>query len=276
MSARTGSGSCSISAADLAPPRLVDPLDHGQGKVFLVLELVIERTARVSGLARHLLEHEVAVAVAREPPRGRLEQGAARPCTPLGLGCPRGRGASITYIHVCMLLYACSATARVQHRVNRGLTMRLPNTAHTSRPWRIHELTRDFRLEDVWALPTPGGPDDFPRLVQMMASFDPSQSSSGAVRTLFAIRWKLGELLGWDGPDVGHRLGAADAPRPVAGGSARRSVRPGLRRAPLHLAVPDRRRVGGGDRQPDRSRGHAHWLGPGRRRAATAARWPCT
>ena len=31
--------------------------------------------------------------------------------------------------------------------------MRLPNTAHTSRPWRIHELTDDFRLEDVWALP---------------------------------------------------------------------------------------------------------------------------
>ncbi len=57
--------------------------------------------------------------------------------------------------------------------------MRLPNSAHTSRPWRIHEFTRDFRLEDVWALPTPGGPDDFPRLVQMMASSDPSQSSFG-------------------------------------------------------------------------------------------------
>jgi hypothetical protein len=28
-------------------------------------------------------------------------------------------------------------------------------------------------------------------------------SSSVAVRTLFAIRWKLGELLGWDGPDAG-------------------------------------------------------------------------
>ena len=35
--------------------------------------------------------------------------------------------------------------------------MRLPNVAHTSRPWRIHELARDFRVEDVWALPTPGG-----------------------------------------------------------------------------------------------------------------------
>lgn len=44
--------------------------------------------------------------------------------------------------------------------------MKLPNTAHTSRPWRIHEITPDFRLEDVWALPTPGGPEDFPRLVR--------------------------------------------------------------------------------------------------------------
>jgi hypothetical protein len=81
--------------------------------------------------------------------------------------------------------------------------MRLPNTAHTSRPWRIHELTRDFRLEDVWALPTPGGRDDFLRLVQLAASFDPSQSSSGAIRSLFAIRVKVGELLGWDRPDAG-------------------------------------------------------------------------
>jgi len=81
--------------------------------------------------------------------------------------------------------------------------MRLPNTAHTSRPWRIHEIARDFQLEDVWALPTPGGPDDFPRLVQVAASFDPSHSSSRAVRTLFAIRWKVGEWFGWDDSDAG-------------------------------------------------------------------------
>src|SRR5260370_3052444 len=86
-----------------------------------------------------------------------------------------------------------------------GHHVRLPNTAHTSRPWRIHERTPDFRLEDVWALTTPGGPDDFPRLVQGIASGDPSQGPL-AVRTLFAIRWKIGELLGWDGPDAG--LGA--------------------------------------------------------------------
>jgi hypothetical protein len=81
--------------------------------------------------------------------------------------------------------------------------LRLPNSAHTSRPWRIHELTRDFRLEDVWALPTPGGPDDFPLLVEGIAEADPAQSSSCAVRTLFALRWKIGGLLGWDGPDAG-------------------------------------------------------------------------
>ena len=81
--------------------------------------------------------------------------------------------------------------------------MKLPNAAHTSRPWRIHELTRDFRLEDVWALPTPGGADDFPRLVQGIASGDPSQGSSRAVRMLWAMRWKVGGLLGWDGPDAG-------------------------------------------------------------------------
>jgi hypothetical protein len=81
--------------------------------------------------------------------------------------------------------------------------LRLPNSAHTSRPWRIHELTRDFRLEDVWALPTPGGPDDFPRLVRGIASGDPSRGSSRAARTLWAIRWKVGALLGWDGPETG-------------------------------------------------------------------------
>src|SRR6266404_133536 len=88
-------------------------------------------------------------------------------------------------------------------RMDEVHEMRLPDAAHTSRPWRIHELTSDFRLEDVWALPWSGGPDEFPQLVQGIASSDPSQGSSGAVRMLWAIRWKLGELLGWDAPDAG-------------------------------------------------------------------------
>jgi hypothetical protein len=103
--------------------------------------------------------------------------------------------------------------------------LRLPNAAHTSRPWRIHELAGDFRLEDVWALPTPGGPDDFARLVQQTVSHDPLHSRSRAVRTLFTIRAKLGELFGLDeprdgsgdgGPTLRNRLPAdlRDSPGP--------------------------------------------------------------
>jgi hypothetical protein len=82
-------------------------------------------------------------------------------------------------------------------------TARLPKSAHTSRPWRIHEIAGDFELEDVWSLPTPGGADDFHYLVEGFTSSDPSRNSSAPVRALFAIRWKVGKLLGWDTPDSG-------------------------------------------------------------------------
>jgi hypothetical protein len=78
--------------------------------------------------------------------------------------------------------------------------MRLPDAEHTARPWRIHELARDFQLEDVWALPTPGEREDFPRLVDQFAAGDTMSNPSRAARALFAIRWRVGELLGWDGP----------------------------------------------------------------------------
>jgi hypothetical protein len=81
----------------------------------------------------------------------------------------------------------------------------LPNSAHTSRPWRIHEIAPDFRLEDVWALPARGGEGDFPALVQGFAAGDPSQGPWLA-RALWEIRWKIGELLGWDDAETG--LGA--------------------------------------------------------------------
>ena len=83
------------------------------------------------------------------------------------------------------------------------MSNRLPDSAHTDRPWRIHELTPDFRLEDVWGLQTPGGPDDFPLLVEALAAGDPNESPSRLARILWAVRWKLGELLGWDSDDAG-------------------------------------------------------------------------
>ncbi len=81
--------------------------------------------------------------------------------------------------------------------------VKLPKAAHTSQDWRIDEIVPDFRLEDVWALPTPGGPNDFSLLVQGIASADPAKGLPRTARALWELRWKLGELLGWDEPDTG-------------------------------------------------------------------------
>ncbi len=83
------------------------------------------------------------------------------------------------------------------------IKMKLPNTAHTSRPWRIHEIAGDFRLEDVWALPTPGAADEFPTLVEGFAATDPAKTASCATRSLLSLRWRLGELFGLDDPGGG-------------------------------------------------------------------------
>jgi hypothetical protein len=79
---------------------------------------------------------------------------------------------------------------------------RLDRADHVARGWRIHEIAKDFQLLDVWALPTPGGPDDFARLVRLMAEFDPTQTSA-VVRGLFSIRWSIGRMFGLDRPDTG-------------------------------------------------------------------------
>ena len=61
-------------------------------------------------------------------------------------------------------------------------TVKLPNAAHTSQGWRIDEIVPDFELEDVWALPTPGRPEEFPLLVEGLAAADPAESLPGLAR----------------------------------------------------------------------------------------------
>lgn len=78
--------------------------------------------------------------------------------------------------------------------------MRLSNSEHESHAWRICEVAPDFRLEDVWALPAQGGADDFPTLLEVMASLDPANGESFATRALFSIRYRVGGLLDWDDP----------------------------------------------------------------------------
>ena len=65
--------------------------------------------------------------------------------------------------------------------------MRLPNAAHESRPWGIREIAPDFTLEDVWALPVRGGPEEFQTLLELMVSFDPANVESLPTRVLWQI-----------------------------------------------------------------------------------------
>lgn len=85
---------------------------------------------------------------------------------------------------------------------------RLPASAHTDQPWRIHAIAPDFRVEDVWRFRTPGaGADDFPRMLDALDSHGPDNLNLVS-RALFAIRWRLGALFGWDDPSraVGARV----------------------------------------------------------------------
>ncbi len=116
--------------------------------------------------------------------------------------------------------------------------MRLPDGAHFSRPWRIHALAADFDLEDVWALPTPGPREAFPRLVERFVERGDPGDFPLPFRALFALRWQLGRLFGWD--EAGGGLDGRVH-------SLRERLPPDLREGPRG---PDIRAVAGRD-EPD-------------------------
>jgi hypothetical protein len=88
---------------------------------------------------------------------------------------------------------------------------RVPNSVQLSRPWRIHEIVPDFTLEDVWSLPVEGGRDEFPRLLELAGSLDPSHSDSAATRFLWRLRDRIGAW--FDLGRISVPVGAA-APKP--------------------------------------------------------------
>src|SRR5215207_2293515 len=76
--------------------------------------------------------------------------------------------------------------------------MKLPESAHTSRPCRIHELAPEFAVHDVWVLPTPGGAGELSRLVEAIFGGGFPRKAPLVVRFLWQARWTLGALFGWD------------------------------------------------------------------------------
>jgi hypothetical protein len=83
--------------------------------------------------------------------------------------------------------------------------MRLPNSAHESRPWRIREIAPDFTLEDVWVLPARGDAEDFQTLLDRTVSSDPANAGSLPARALWRVRDRLGSWF-----DLGRVSAAAE------------------------------------------------------------------
>jgi hypothetical protein len=89
--------------------------------------------------------------------------------------------------------------------------MRLPNSAHESRPWRIREIAPDFTVEDVWALPAHGRAEDFQTLLELMVSSNPANAESLAARVLWRVRDRIGSWLGLDRISAPVDSGGEDA-----------------------------------------------------------------
>ena len=93
---------------------------------------------------------------------------------------------------------------------------------------RCHSLLNDVPLHDVWAVELQGGgPGRTVQDARKLLGVE-GQSSNVAVRALFALRWKLGKLFGWDdarhdAPDTSYLSRLTDEDR------ARSQVPPGTR-----------------------------------------------
>jgi hypothetical protein len=109
--------------------------------------------------------------------------------------------------------------------------VRLPNSAHESRPWRIRQIAPDFTVEDVWALPVHGRAEDFQTLIEMVGSLDPAHADSRAARVLWNVRDRLGRWF-----DLGSISEPVDAGRDDPAGKL---PIPGTHETSLSGRLPD-------------------------------------
>ena len=171
-----------------APVRLLSPQQYG----YMSTKHLSRIEVRTSPPRRLGAAHPIAALGLRGPlvmrhPRARVKEEERHPFLPAQLLRP---------------LYHRIAKRGTRLSTDRA-RLRLPDEEHYSQPWRIHEITHDFRLEDVWELPGHMDPDDFPAFVRRVADFDLADSGSAAVRVLVAARLKLGALLNLDRADAG-------------------------------------------------------------------------
>jgi hypothetical protein len=89
---------------------------------------------------------------------------------------------------------------------------------HRRRPWRVHDLAKDFRLLDVWHVPVRAdkGQASFERFFRAFAA-NGTKTNSRIANALFALRFALGRLFRLDRersrPTIADRLTDDDRSR---------------------------------------------------------------
>lgn len=107
------------------------------------------------------------------------------------------------------------------------MTGRLPPEAFRALPLEVHAILTDVPLHDVTAVDLPGGGPG--RTVADLRALIPMQGMFGAsriTRALFALRFWLGRVLGWDTP-AHDRAAASYLPRVSEALRARSTRAPG-------------------------------------------------
>ena len=103
--------------------------------------------------------------------------------------------------------------------------MRVANESQLAQPWLIHDLVRDFELEDVWALPEISGTrDDFAAVIGLLTTTDPATSSGPIADALWKVRDLLGRWFGIgevsSGPQAAADSIASRLPEDLRGSAA--------------------------------------------------------
>ncbi|WP_460854506.1 DUF2867 domain-containing protein [Nocardiopsis coralliicola] len=83
---------------------------------------------------------------------------------------------------------------------------RIDPSVFRRQPWRIHGLTPDFEVEDVWRIAAPGaGPQDFPQIRATIEDAGAPAALGRLAGLLLAVHRRAGARMGWDhaasGPD---------------------------------------------------------------------------
>ena len=77
--------------------------------------------------------------------------------------------------------------------------MRIDKDVHLQQSWRVHDIARDFKLEDVWQFPIEASAGDrfeeFRELFQLAVT---ELARKGPVGWLFRLRLWLGKVFRWD------------------------------------------------------------------------------